>query len=159
MEIEDEELGLGLEGDVADTLDDDDEVQPPESGSDDGVDDAFVPSHDEPQNSPAKVTLESDDEVSPTPRKSKRRKGKDKTPRTPSPEPVQSRVERRSRKRNTDAMPGLTQHSATLIEPTIDAAVEDAQIQVQPSKRDKRRAREAAKKATTGVQFVSVFVI
>ena len=56
-------------------------------------------------------------------------------------------------------MPGLTQHSATLIEPTIDAAVEDAQIQVQPSKRDKRRAREAAKKATTGVQFVSVFVI
>ena len=143
MELEDAALDLGADGDV-DGLDDD---APPECGLEE------EPAVVEGSARPAETDTDgeaAEAEPSLAPRKGRRKRGRDRSARVPSPDPTISKTERRAQRRNSDevhSVNGMTSGS----EPTNDVG----SVSQMPSKREQRRVREAAKKLGQIVQFVS----
>ncbi|RPD54290.1 DnaJ-domain-containing protein [Lentinus tigrinus ALCF2SS1-7] len=159
MEQENEELGLGDEGvrldEEEEPVDGDGQEIPPHSSEDEDGSTAPVEEHEEElngvpaalhQKSSGEPERESDEDLLPASR-AKRKKGKSKPARPLSPEAL-SKSERRSRKRGGDI--GLEHPNGDNLDSGVATPLPETEEREGrgPSKKEKRRAKEAAKKAT-----------
>lgn len=152
---ENEEFGLDADAaiDGAEGTDDEDAEEPPESSSPQD-DDPETP-NEIPEEDAAGTGADAK-EAAEAPQKSRSKKKGKKKSRAPSPEPLPPlpRSERRAKVRHRPSTPDTPEHAGTpVIEAEVVTQVEDTnealttQLHPELSKREKRRAREAAKKA------------